>query len=543
MPIKNTLRIVMNGEKYQLTIDKIFSASVRNNPQQIISYQGKEHITYAQFKERVYQIARGLVKLGVKKGDKIAVLDWDSLRYLEAYYAIPLAGGVLHTVNIRYPPDLIFYTMQHADDRYVIIRDEFVPIIEKSISMFDFVKTWIVSSDNPDGEPPLDGSHVYHELGKDTEDVKLPELNEDDLATIFYTSGTTGLPKGVSFTHRQLLLHTLTMGVALGDEPINLKSTDTALPLVPMFHVHSWGMPYLAILKGMKYVLPGRYDFNELPKIMEKEKVTVSFMVPSILYMLMNSENRNLLPSLKLRVTVGGGALPKGLADKARQLGITVNAGYGMSETAPILTLATYNKHVQSLSEEEKADFEIRTGIPIPLVDMKVVDSDGNEVPWDSKSIGEIVVKAPWVTSSYVKDEANTKKLWINGWMHTGDLAVVGTHGYISIVDREKDAVKSGGEFIPTVILEDIISTYPGIGEVAVVGRTHEKWGERPVAFITGAKELDHKKLVEHLETFVSAGRISKFWIPDEYIPIESFEKTSTGKIDKKVLRERLRRS
>ncbi len=531
----------MSGDQFQLTIDKIFSASVRNNPEQIISYQGTEHVTYKQFMERVYEIARGLVKLGVKKGDKVAVLDWDTLRYLEAYYAIPLAGGVLHTVNIRYPPDLIYYTMQHADDRFVIIRDEFVPIIEKSLPLFDFVKGWIVSSDSPANETVLDGSHFYHKIGENTEGIQLPQLKEDDLATIFYTSGTTGLPKGVSFTHRQVLLHTLTMASGLGDDPINLKSTDVALPLVPMFHVHSWGMPYLAILKGMKYVLPGRYDFNEIPKIMAKEKVTVSFMVPSILYMLMNSENRNLLPALNLRVTVGGGALPRGLAEKARQLGIKVNAGYGMSETAPILTLATYNKYVHELPEEDKMDYEIRTGIPVPLVDLHVVDSEGKDVPWDSKTIGEIVVNAPWVTNAYVKDETNTNKLWVDSWMHTGDLAVVGEHGYITIVDREKDAVKSGGEFIPTVILEDLISTFPGIGEVAVVGKSHEKWGERPVAFISGLKEIDHATLSKHLETFVEAGRISKFWIPDEYIPAESFEKTSTGKIDKKVLREKLK--
>lgn len=533
----------MNGEKFQLTIDKIFSSSVRNNPKQIISYQGIENVTYEEFMKRVYATARGLVKLGVKKGDKVAVLDWDSMRYLEAYYAIPLAGGVLHTVNIRYPPDLIFYTMQHADDRFVIIRDEFVPIIEKSVALFDFVKGWIISSDKPDGEPTLPGAHLYHSLSEGTEDVKLPELSEDDLATVFYTSGTTGLPKGVSFTHRQIMLHTLTMGIALSDEPINIKSTDVVMPLVPMFHVHSWGIPFLAILKGMKYVLPGRYDFDEIPKIMEKEKVSISLMVPSILYMLMMGQNRNLLASLKLRVTVGGGALPKGLADKAKQLGMTVNAGYGMSETAPILTLATYNMHVMGLNDEERSTFEIKTGVPIPLVDLRVFDSEGKELPWDSKSIGEIVVRGPWLTSSYIKDEANTKKLWKDGWMHTGDLAVVDEHGYITIVDREKDAVKSGGEFIPTVILEDMISTFPGIGEVAVVGRKDEKWGERPVAFVSGMKDIDKEKITKHLESFVTAGRIAKFWIPDDYIPIEAFEKTSTGKIDKKVLREILTRS
>lgn len=533
----------MGGEDYELTIDKIFSASVRNNPNQIISYMGNEEVTFEQFRKRVYEIARGLVKMGVKKGDKVAVLDWDSLRYLEAYYAVPLAGAVLHTVNIRYPPDLIYYSMQHADDRYVIIRDEFVPMIESSIALFDFVKGWIVSSDDTTSETTLDGSTMYHKVGEGADDVKLPELHEKDLATIFYTSGTTGLPKGVSFTHRQLVLHTLTMAATLGDEPVNLKSSDIVMPLVPMFHVHSWGMPYVAILKGMKYVLPGRYDFNELPKIMSKEKVTVSFMVPSILYLLMNSENRNLLPDLNLRVTVGGGALPKGLAENAKRMNLKVNAGYGMSETAPILTLATYNNYVRGLTEEEKEEYDIKTGIPVPLVDLHVVDSDGKEVPWDSKSIGEIVVRSPWVTSAYVKDEANTSKLWVDGWMHTGDLAVVDEHGYVSIVDREKDAVKSGGEFIPTVILEDLISTFPGIGEVAVVGRKDEKWGERPVAFISGDKDMDHDAISKHLESFVSAGRISKFWLPDEYIPIDSFEKTSTGKIDKKVLREKLKSS
>ncbi len=533
----------MTGDKYQLTIDKIFSSSVRNNPNQVISYMGKEEVTYEQFRKRVYEIARGLVKLGVKKGDKVAVLEWDSLRYLEAYYAIPLAGGVLHTVNIRYPPDLIYYSMQHADDRFVIIRDEFVPMIEGSIALFDFVKGWIVSSDHPDGEPKLDGATHYHHLGEGADQIQLPILNEDDLATIFYTSGTTGLPKGVSFTHRQIVLHTITMGVALGDEPINLKSTDVAMPLVPMFHVHSWGMPYLALLKGMKYVLPGRYDFNEIPKIMKKEKVNVSFMVPSILYMLMNSENKGDLAGLNVRVTVGGGALPKGLADKAKSMNIKVNAGYGMSETAPILTLSTYNKYVHELPESEKEDFEIKTGIPIPLVNMRVIDSSRKDVPWDSKSIGEIVVRAPWLTASYVKDENNTKKLWADDWMHTGDLAVVEPHGYISIVDREKDAVKSGGEFIPTVILEDLISTFPGIGEVAVVGKANEKWGERPVAFVSGAEKLDFDKLKAHLEQFVTTGRVAKFWLPDEFIPIDGFEKTSTGKIDKKVLREKLKRS
>ena len=530
----------MFQKKYELTVDKIFYSSVRNNPDQVICYRDTR-ITYREFRNKVYALARGLVKSGLQKGEKVAVLEWDDLNYLMLYYAVPLAGGVLHTVNIRYSPELIFYTMQHAGDRIVVIRDEFVPLISSSVGLFQGVRTWIVSSDSKTPSSSIEGALTLSNLFENDDNVKLPELKEDDLCTIFYTSGTTGMPKGVTFTHRQILLHTLGMAVALADEPINLKSTDVIMPIVPMFHVHSWGVPYMAIMKGMKYVLPGRYDFDTLPSLMEREKVNVSMMVPSILYMLMaKPENQAILKKLKLRVTIGGGALPKGLAEKARSLGIEVGAGYGMSETAPILTLGLYSAKVMEMSDSQKESFRIKTGIPIPLVDLRVVDKNGKDVAPDGRSIGEIVVRAPWLTSEYYNDPENTKKLWKNDWLNTGDLAVVDEYGYINIVDREKDAVKSGGEFIPTLVIEDVISTYPGVAEVAVVARRDEKWGERPVAFISGLKDLDKDALNKHLMNYVQSGRISKFWIPDDFFLVESFNKTSTGKIDKRSLRANL---
>lgn len=531
----------MFQQKYELTLDKIFYSSVRNNPDQIISYMGNERITYREFRERVYALARGLVKAGLKKGERVAVLEWDDLSYLTLYYAVPIAGGVLHTVNIRYSPELIFYTMDHAKDSIVVVRDEFVPLIGPSVEMFQGVRTWIVSSDSGKPSSTIPGSLNMADLMVGNSDVILPEISENDLCTIFYTSGTTGMPKGVSFTHRQLMLHCLIMAVSLSDDPINLKGTDVIMPLVPMFHVHSWGVPYMAILKGMKYVLPGKYDFDRIPYIMEKEGVTTSMMVPSILFLLMsNKSNIPTLRKLNLRVTVGGGALSKGLAQMAHSAGIMVNTGYGMSETAPILTLSTFSEAVMKLPEEEKENFKIKTGIPVPLVDLRVIDDHGKDVPQDGKKIGEIIARAPWLTSSYVDDPQNTSKLWKDDWLHTGDLAVVDKMGYITIVDREKDAVKSGGEFIPTVILEDAISTYKGVNEVAVVGKQDPKWGERPVAFISGIKDINRNDINEHLMKFVESGRIAKFWIPDEYISVESFSKTSTGKIDKKVLRSSL---
>ena len=529
------------AHRYELTIDKILLSSVRNNPDQVISYQGRENITYEEFNERVRNLASSLLKLGVRKGDRIAVIDWDTTRYLEAYYAIPMIGAVLHTVNIRYPPEMIFYSMQHAEDTYVIIRDEFVPLIAQNKAMFSFIRKWIVYSEKGEIPKTLEPAVNFDDLVQNHERVELPEISEDTVATTFYTSGTTGLPKGVSFTHRQIVLHALASIAGLSDQPINLRSSDVMMPLVPMFHVHSWGIPYSTIMKGMKYVLPGRYDVPLILKIMKSEKVTVSAMVPSIVYMIIS--NPDAAESLKenhLKVIVGGGAIPAGLAEKARAAGIETISGYGMSETAPILTLGTYTKKVFEMDEKKKSEFRIKTGVPISLVDLRVVDKEGKQVPWDTKSIGEIVVRAPWLTQEYVKDREGTEKLWKNGWMHTGDLAVVDSYGYISIVDREKDAVKSGGEFIPTLVLEDLISTAPGVNEVAVVGRSDEKWGERPVAFLTVNEKFNLENLKKHLESYVEAGRIAKFWLPDDYKVIKEFTKTSTGKIDKKPLRKNL---
>ncbi|MFG1460015.1 MAG: long-chain-fatty-acid--CoA ligase [Thermoplasmataceae archaeon] len=531
----------MNKHDYELTIEKLLISSVRNNPKQIISYKGEQAKSYREFNESVFLMAKGLVKQGLKPGDRVAVLDVDSMSYMLAYFAVPIAGGVIHTVNIRYSPELIFYTMKHANDKFVMIRDEFVPLIEKSLPLFDFVEKWIITSDLEKPSRMLPGSIPFSEIIKEYPGVSLPDLHEDMPATTFYTSGTTGLPKGVIFSHRQIVLHALASGIALSSEPLDFKGNDVVMPLVPMFHVHAWGVPYGCVMRGMKYVLPGRYDFERLPDIMEKEKVTVSLMVPSILYMLIsNPKNTEKLKKLHLRIIVGGGALPRGLAEKAGQLGIDTVCGYGMSETAPILTISNFNQDVNHMSPEEKMDFRIKAGIPAPLVDLRVVDKDFKEVPWDSKSIGEIVVRAPWLTEEYINDPEATVKLWKNDWLNTGDLAVVDSFGYISIVDREKDAVKSGGEFIPTIILEDAISTFPGIGEVAVVGRKDEKWGERPVAFISGLKAIDKDAMRNHLMKYVDSGRIAKFWIPDDYILVEQFEKTGTGKIDKKPLRARL---
>ncbi len=528
--------------RYQLTIDNILDSAVRRSPDQTIAYRDLSTMTFRKFGENVKRIAKSLIKLGASKGDVVAVIDWDTDRYLTAYYAVPMAGCILHTVNIRYPPELIYYSMKDAGDNFVIIRDEFIPVIEKNIELFSFIKGWIVYSDNGEVKTKLKPAYNFDELLEDdtADGEELPELNENDTATIFYTSGTTGMPKGVSFTHRDLTLHTLALMAGTSEEPLSVRSDDVVMPLVPMFHVHSWGFPFWILLKGNKYVLPGRYEYGKILELIEKHKINFSAMVPPILYLLMSEPDApKILPKSGLRATIGGAALPEGLARTAEKMGVSLISGYGMSETAPVLTLSTFTKKVREMPEDESFYFRLKAGVPIYMVKLKVVDSEFNEVPWDSASIGEVVVRAPWLTSGYWKNEEESEKLWAGGWLHTGDLGVIDEYGYVRLVDREKDAVKSGGEFIPTLLLEDVISTIDAVDEVAVIGKPDEKWGERPVAFIVSKETIDKDHILAELEKAVETGRIGKFWIPDEFIQMESFTRTSTGKIDKKPLKAR----
>ena len=530
---------MVNSNKYPLTLNRLFSSTLYKNSNKEIVYADKERYTYEQFYDRVSRLSAGLEHIGVKYGDKVAVIDWDTARYMESYFAVPMMGAVLHTVNIRYPPDLIFYTMQHADDKYVIIRDEFLPLIERAKSLFDFVKGWIVySDDKTEITTTLNPVYNYSDLVRSYGRYEYKEIDENSIATTFYTSGTTGLPKGVSFTHRDLVLQTMAVSLEAENDPIYLNNKDTLLPVVPMFHVHSWCMPYIATLNGIKFVLAGRYDPLNILKLIKKEHVTISAMVPPILYMLLKIPDAESYITENLRVIVGGGALSQGLAEMAARIGIKTIGGYGMSETAPVITLSTFVNEVLDLPEPDRSEYMRKAGLPIPLTEIKVVGSDGKEVPRDGKTMGEVIVRAPWLTSGYVNDPEKSTVLWRNGWLHTGDLAVVNSLRYIQIVDRERDAVKSGGEFIPTLVLEDFITGCPGVGEVAVIGVPDEKWGERPVAYISKTRDISKEDVKKYLLTLVESGKIAKWWIPDEFIFVTDFAKASTGKIDKKVLRE-----
>jgi len=534
----------LQGE-YPLTIGALLKQTEYRRSTGEVVY-GNTRYTWSQLIERVNGLASGLDGLGVKKGSKVAVVDVDTNRYLEAYFAVPMLGAVLHTVNIRLPPEQIAYTIAHAEDDVVLIRDDFMPLAAKMSAQLKSVKAVVTMSDS--GVAPASSfpnTRFYDDLVQPQSHFDFPELSEDTQATLFYTSGTTGLPKGVFFTHRQLVLHTFGIAVGLGDSALRLNSADVWMPLVPFFHVHGWGLPYLAGMWGMKTVLAGRYDATNILDLMQRERVTFSDMVPTILNMVINhpraSEYGEALS--RWRVVIGGAALPKAVAIAARRLGVKVMTGYGLSETAPVLTLGTPTDDLRGLSEDQVLERSLlRTGVPVPLVEIRVVDQNMKDVPRDDRTLGEIIVRSPWLTQGYYKEPEKSAELWAGGWLHTGDLAAIDERGYLAIRDRLKDVVKSGGEWISTILLEDLLTQHESVLEAAVIGARDEKWGERPVAILClkQGKTATEKELLEHLGHYVDDGKIARFWLPDRIIIIgEALPKTSTGKLDKKPLREK----
>jgi len=533
---------------YPLTINRILSRTLHRRSRFEIVYK---HVRYdwVGFFDRVRRLASGLEGMGVKKGMRVGVMDFDTNRYLEAYYAVPMMGAVLHTVNIRLPPEHLAYTIDNAEDQVLLVRDDFLPGVGKMLPSLKHVTSVVTMSDTGSAPSfPRSGVIVkfYEDLLNSSDPhYEFKEPGERDVATLFYTSGTTGFPKGVWFTHRQVVLHSIStlVGFAMAPKEHGLAADDVIMPVVPFFHVHCWGIPYNAGILGSKFVLIGKYDPANILELVKREKVTFSAMVPSILGMIVNLPNveeyRDVLKNWK--ITVGGAALPRGLAQKATSLGIHVMSGYGLSETAPVLTLATPTDSHRGMQEQELLEkVLLKTGLPIPFVELRVVDSEMKDVPRDNKTAGEIVVRAPWLTQEYYKDEERTKELWKGGWLHTGDMAVIDEEGFVMIVDRLRDAIRSGSEWISSVLLEDYLSRHPAVAEAAVIGMKSEAWGERPLAIIYANQPISEEQLQSHMSGFVEQGKLAKFWLPDKYVIVnEPLPKTSTGKIDKKPLREK----
>lgn len=535
---------------YPLLIKQLLLTPILYAPDQEIVYQDRVRLTYREFYKRIHRLASGLKSLGVKPGDTVAVLDWDSHRYLECFFAVPMMGAILHTVNVRLSPEQILFTMNHAEDDVVLAHADFVPMLEEIADRLQTVHSYVLIEDGKDVPSTiLPISREYEKLlsGAD-ENFDFPDFDENAQATTFYTTGTTGDPKGVYFSHRQLVLHTLAVSVATAGltAPGRFQSGDVYMPITPMFHVHAWGFPYVATLLGAKQVYPGRFVPERILELIKREKVTFSHCVATILHMLINHPLAKEMDLRALKVNTGGMALPRGLAKTALEMGIQLFHGYGMSETCPILTLANLKPHMMDWDMERQLDVRTKTGFPIPLVDLKITDQEGAFMPMDGGSQGEITVRTPWCTQGYFKNQDKSEELWRGGRLHTGDVADMDPEGYVQIKDRLKDAIKTGGEWISSLELESLLSRHEAVSESAIVGTPDEKWGERPVALVVLNPDFNDKVSEDDLRAFmmefVKQSIISKWAVPDRFHIVGKIPKTSVGKLNKKMIRENMQK-
>jgi fatty-acyl-CoA synthase len=511
--------------------------------QQIV-YQDRVRHDYGTFQQRIARLAQALTALGVRPGDTVAVMDWDSHRYLECYFAVPMLGAVLMTVNVRLSPEQIAYTIQHAEATVALVHADFLPLFAALRTQLPGLRACVLLQDEPTAD--LAGVHFAGEyealLAAAAPTFAFADFDENTRATTFYTTGTTGLPKGVWFTHRQLVLHTLALAAGLGASQHGaFRRGDVYMPITPMFHVHAWGMPYVATLLGVKQVYPGRYLPETLLDLIAREGVTVSHCVPTILHMLLQHPKAATVDFSRWRVVIGGSALPEPLARAALARGIDVFAGYGMSETAPVLVLAHVPADLDPNDADAAVAYRCKGGAPIPLVDLRIVDAAGNTLPHDGVAAGEVLARAPWCTPGYLKNPEASAQLWAGGYLHTQDIGTIDARGYVKIVDRIKDVIKTGGEWVSSLDLENLIAQHAAVGEVAVVGVPDTRWGERPLAVVVlkpGVAPADAAHAIRaHVAAYAERGVVSKFAVPERIEFVDALARTSVGKIDKKALR------
>ncbi len=496
--------------------------------------------TYADMGRRAKQLANALTKLGVKQGDRVATLAWNSYRHLEIYYAVPCMGAVLHTLNLRLSAEHLSYIINHAEDSVICVDEELLPLLERISDQISVVKHFIVLSNTGAYTTTLAPVHNYEDLiAGESPEFTWPDLDENAPMGLCYTSGTTGNPKGVMYTHRSNYLHTIGQCMADG---MGVRMSDTVMAVVPMFHANAWGLPYCGCMLGYKQVFPGpTMDGATICQLLQDEKVTVTAGVPTI-WMGVKAEieaNPGKYDFSSLRaMTCGGSAPPRALIDWLEtNLNIEFIQAWGMTETSPLGSVARLKPKMKDWPRERQLDVKQRCGLISPGLEARVVGADGKEVAHDGVAMGSLLVRGPWIVSQYYKADAPER--FPDGWFDTGDIATIDEEGYLAIADRSKDVIKSGGEWISSVDLENAIMAVPGVAEAAVIGVNHPRWQERPLACVVvkAGMEVTQEQINEYLVT--KAG-IAKWWLPDDVLFVEAIPKTSVGKFDKKVLRAQL---
>ena len=495
--------------------------------------------TYSDCHKRSKQLANALNKLGVKMGDRVATLAWNGYRHLEAYYAVSGSGAVLHTVNPRLHPEQIAYIANHAEDLYLFFDLNFLPVVESVAPLCKTIKGFVMMCDRDrmPAETKIPNLMCYEDLIADCSDeYEWPLFDENSASSLCYTSGTTGNPKGALYSHRSTMLHSYASALP---DALNVSARDVVLPVVPMFHVNAWGLPYSVMLTGAKLVFPGpALDGKSIYELFEQEGVTFSAGVPTVwLSLLSHVSQNNLKFSTFKRTVIGGSACPPAMMKTFRhEYGVDVVHAWGMTEMSPLGTSCTLTgKHVH-LSEDAKQSILEKQGRAIFGVDMKIVDDDGHELPWDGKTYGNLLVRGPWVIEAYFKNEGGD--VLEHGWFPTGDVAVIDEEGYMQITDRSKDVIKSGGEWIGSIDLENIAVAHPAVLQAACIGVFHPKWDERPLLVVVKKPGMDVTR--DELLKFYD-GKIAKWWTPDDVVFADSLPLGATGKILKNKIRETYR--
>ena len=501
------------------------------------SVEGPIHrYTYTGLNQRSKQLAQALAALGVKEGDRIATLAWNGYRHLELYFGVSGSGAICHTINPRLFPEQIAYIVGHAEDSYLFVDLTFMPLIEALAGKLTSLKSVVVMTDAehmPDSK--LDGLLCYEDLvGAQDGDYVWPLFDENTASSLCYTSGTTGNPKGVLYSHRSTVLHS--WGACMADT-LALCAQDTILPVVPMFHANAWAIPYAAPMCGAKLVMPGAgMDGKSVFELLENEKVTMTAGVPTVWLMLLAymREEGKTLPDLT-RVVCGGSAVPRAITQEFEE---SHNAhmihAWGMTEMSPLGTVGTFKRGMDALPAEKRYDIQAKQGRGIYGVEMKIIDDNGKELPRNGKDFGRLMVRGPWICDSYYREEGGDV-LDADGWFDTGDVATLDPEGYMQIVDRTKDVIKSGGEWISSIDVENIAVGCPGAAEACVIGVAHLKWDERPLLLIVreAGAELSKEDVRGYLK-----GKIAKWWMPDDVLFVDELPHTATGKLLKTKLRE-----
>ena len=550
---------------YPLLLKTFMQRPVSIYPQQIgIVYRNHltgnyQRFTWDEWYRRTCRLANALQRIGIEAGrpgapgERIATMALNTHRHMELYYAVPCSGAVLHCVNVRLSHEHIIYTLNHAEDSVLFFDDSLLPLVELIYDRIkENIKTFVYMSDEPE-LPVSKISPLYHYetlLASESDAYDWPYLDEDTIATLCYTTATTGLPKGAMFSHRALYLQTLhlTALAHFSNDPTAQQHGENVVPMIttPLFHIHGWSQPFGYVFGAYKLVLPGTFTVDGFCELVQQEQVTHVAVVPTILALLMSYEDldRFDLSSL-VHVGVGGGALPLGLKEKIEKRipGINASSGYGMTETAPATVTAFIKKQMRDWSKEDLDRVRVKTGLPVPGFEVGVVDGDGNPVPRDNETIGQIVVRGPWVMEKYYNNPEKTAEVWIDGWFHTGDLATVDEEGFLTIADRMSDVIRSGSEMVPTVLLENLVSLADFVLEAAVVGVPDEVWGEKAMAVIKmvpGADRNEQDLIAFLVAEGVEKGKITKWMLPKLVAIVDEIPKTSVGKFSKRTIRENL---